>query len=89
MGIESGSDEISDNDLDNLVRGYRQENPATGRSYIIGCLHAAHSLCIQRHGVIDLINRIDWLGQGMRQHVGKKKKVEAIPGASTKCFVAY
>ena len=74
MGIESGSDEISDNDLDNLVQGYHQENPAAGRSYIIGHLHAAHSLCIQRHRVIDSINRIDQLGQGTRQHVGKKKK---------------
>ena len=46
MGIESGFDEISDNDLDNLVQGYRQENPAAGRSYIIGRLRAAHSLCI-------------------------------------------
>ena len=35
------------------------------------------------------LNCIDQLGQGTRQHVGKKKKVEAIPGASTKCFVAY
>ena len=74
MGIESGFDEISDNDLDNLVQGYCQENPAAGRSYIIGRLHAAHSLCIQWHRVIDSINRIDWLGQGMQQHVGKKKK---------------
>jgi hypothetical protein len=36
MGIESGYDDISDDDLDRLVLEYRQENPAGGRSYIIG-----------------------------------------------------
>ena len=51
-----------------------QENPAAGRSYIIGHLRAAHSLRIQRQRVIDSINRIDQLGQGMRPHVGKKRR---------------
>ena len=74
MGIDSGFDKISDDDLDNLVREYHQENPVGGRSYIIGHLRAAHSLHIQRQRVIDSINRIDWLGQGMRQRVGKKKE---------------
>ena len=74
MGIETGFDEIGDSDLDNLVQAYRQENPAAGRSYIIGRLRAAHSLRVQRHRVIDSMNRIDQLGQVMRQHVGKKKE---------------
>lgn len=74
MGIESGFDLIGDDDLDSLVQEYHQENPAGGRSYVIGRLRAAHSLRIQRHRVIDSINRIDRLGQAMRQRVGKKKE---------------
>jgi len=74
LGIDSGFDKISDDDLDNLVREYHQENPVGGRSYIIGRLRAAHSLHIQLQRVIDSINRIDRLGQGMRQRVGKKKE---------------
>ena len=73
MGIESSFDEISNNDLDKLIQEYRQEYPAAGRSYVIGHLRAAHSLRIQRHRVIDSMNRIDRLGQGM-QHVGRKKE---------------
>jgi hypothetical protein len=72
LGINSGFDRISDEDLDALVRIYHQENPAGGRSYIMGHLRAAHSLRIQRQRVVDSINRIDKLGQGLRQHVGKK-----------------
>ena len=47
LGIDSGFDKISDSDLDDLVRRYHQENPAGGRSYIIGHLRAIHSLRIQ------------------------------------------
>ena len=74
MGIESGFDKISDSDLDNLVRKYRQENPAGGRSYVMGHLRATHLLHIQQQRVSDSINRIDQLGQGMRRRFGKKKE---------------
>ncbi len=81
LGIDSAFDDISDEDLDNLVREYHKENPAGGRSYIIGHLRAKHSLRIQRHRVIDSINRIDKLGQGLRSRVGKKRPLRtyAVP----------
>lgn len=72
--IDSGFNGISENDLDNLIRQYRCENPAGGRSYIIGRLRAVHSLRIQRQRVIDSMNRLDQLGQGLRQRIGKKKE---------------
>jgi len=74
LDIETGYSEISDAYLDSLVQEYRQENPSCGRSYIIGRLRAMHSLRIQRQRVIDSMNRIDTLGQGMRQRIGKKKE---------------
>ena len=76
MGINSGYSDISDNDLDNLIQEYRQEHPTAGRSYIIGHLHAAHSLRLQRHRVVASVDRIDQLGQGLRaieKPVGEKK----------------
>ncbi len=73
LGIDTSYDKISDDDLDALVQMYHQENPTGGRSYIMGHLRAAHSLRIQRQRVVDSINRIDKLGQGMRNRVGRKK----------------
>jgi hypothetical protein len=74
MNIDSGYDEISDKELDNLVRQYRQENPGGGRAYIIRRLRAAHSLHVQCHCVIASMTSIDRLGQGLREQVGKKKE---------------
>jgi hypothetical protein len=74
LDIDSSYDKISDDNLDNLVQQYHQENPGGGRAYIIGRLRAVHYLRIQRHRVIDSMNRIDRLGQGLRQRIGKKKE---------------
>jgi hypothetical protein len=73
LGIVSDFDNISDEELDNLVCIYHKENPTGGRSYIMGHLRAKHSLRIQRHRVIASINRVDRLGQGMRQQIVGKK----------------
>ena len=67
-------DEIADEELDALVRKYYQENPTSGCAYIIGRLRAAHALRIQCHRVMASMKRVDWLGQGLRQRVGKKKE---------------
>ena len=74
MDIDSSFDKISDEDLDTLVRQYHQENPGGGRAYMIGQLRAVHSLRIQRHRVIDSMNQIDRLGQGLWKHVAEKKE---------------
>ena len=46
MDIDSGYDEISNKELDTLVWQYHQENPGGVHAYIIGHLHAVHSLCV-------------------------------------------
>ena len=65
MDIDSGYDKISDEELDTFVQQYRQENPSGGCAYIIGHLHAAHSLHVQHHHVIASMTCIDHLGQGL------------------------
>ena len=57
-----------------MVRKYYQENPTSGRAYIIGHLRAAHALHIQRHRVMASMKHVDRLGQGLWQRVGKKKE---------------
>lgn len=74
LGIETGYSDISDSDLDDLVREYRQENPTGGRAYVIGHLRAMHSLHIQRRRVSASMDRVDHLGQGMRKRVAKEKQ---------------
>lgn len=74
MDIDSSYDEVSNEELDVLIQQYRQENPGGGRAYIIGRLRAVHSLRIQRHRVMESLKRVDYLGQGLRQHIGKKKE---------------
>ena len=72
LGI--GYSDISESDLDNLVWECCQENPIGGCAYIIGHLCAMHSLCIQCQHVIDSMNYINLLGQGMWKHFRKKKE---------------
>lgn len=74
LDIDTSYSSISDNDLDSLISEYRQEHPAGGRSYVIGRLRAVNSLKIQRQRVIDSLNRLDLLGQGMKKRTGAKKQ---------------
>jgi hypothetical protein len=74
LDIDPSYTPISDEELDGLVSQYLQEHPTGGRAYVIGRLRSANSLKIQRQRVINSMNRLDQLGQGMRQRVGKKKK---------------
>ena len=77
MGINSGYSDISDDDLDSLIQEYHQEHPTVGCSYIIGHLHAVHSLCLQQDHVVASLYHIDQLGQGLQaieQLVGEKKQ---------------
>ena len=67
-------DEIADEELDALVQKYYQENPTSGRAYIIGHLRAAPAFHIQHHRVMASMKCVDWLGQGLWQRVGKEKE---------------
>ena len=51
----------------------------------MGHLRATHGLRIQQQRVVDAINRIDKLGQGMRHRVGKKmlRRKYSVPRPNT------
>ena len=67
--------------MDDLIRQYRKEHPNAGRSYTLGHLRSKHNLRIQRQRVIESMNRVDSLGQGMRARVSQKKarQVYSVP----------
>ena len=65
-------DGIANEELDALVQKYYQENPTSGRAYIIGRLWAAHALCIQCHHVMASMKHVDQLEQGLQQCVGDR-----------------
>jgi hypothetical protein len=71
--INTGYSNISDLELDKIIRDYRKDHPSAGRGYIIGHLRSAHNLRVQRWRISKSVNRIDRLGQGMRRNAVKKK----------------
>lgn len=73
LDIHTGFSEITDQELDEHVLDYRQNNPTGGRAYVLGRLRA-DLIRVQRTRVIESMKRVDRLGQGLRQQVGKKKQ---------------
>jgi len=84
LNIDSGFSDISDPELDAHVQEYLQENPARGHAYVIGRLQAA-SLHIQCEHVVDAMNCVDRLGQGLR----KQEETQALSCSTSKFLVAY
>ena len=74
QGLSMSYDPITNDELDEIVRQYRQDHPDAGRGYTMGHIRSKYSLRIQRHRVVESMNRVDALGQSMRQHVAQKKK---------------
>lgn len=74
LGLTTSFDDISNSDLDGLVREYQQDHPAAGRGYVSGHLRSKHSLRLPRNRIVKSMRRVDHLGQGIRSHIGAKKK---------------
>ena len=60
-------DDIADNELDALLREFKQHKPQSGRRYAIGHLRNL-GYRIQRRRVVQSLQRIDGLGQELRRH---------------------
>lgn len=74
LGISADFDDLNDKDLDSYIRKYWQEHPDAGRAYTSSHLRSKHGVRVPRNRIISSIKRVDHLGQGIRQHVGAKKK---------------
>ena len=70
--INSSFTEMSDEDLDQIVKGYLESNPKSGIRYLTGRLRT-HGLRIQRRRLEQSIKRVDRLGQTLRHRKTAKK----------------
>ena len=70
--INSSFTEISDDDLDQIVKGYLENHPSSGRRYVTGRLRT-QGLRIQRWRLEQSIKRVDRLGQTLRHRMTAKK----------------
>jgi hypothetical protein len=70
--------EISDRDLDILIRHYKNNKPNSGLRYVIGFLKR-HGLKIQKTRVRMALRRIDRLGQALRNHEAIDRRVYKVP----------
>ncbi|KAG8923025.1 hypothetical protein FRC02_011448 [Tulasnella sp. 418] len=73
-GVSRSFSQISDHELDQLIKDYRQERPTSGIWYVIGFLRRK-GLRIQRHRVITAVKQVDRLGTVLRrQRVIQRRK---------------
>ncbi|KAL4065547.1 hypothetical protein V8B97DRAFT_1875227 [Scleroderma yunnanense] len=71
--IEQKYTEISDVDLDNLVSEFKKRQPESGIRYIIGFMRT-HGVHVQYCQIIQLVHRIDCLGQALRDRRVKTRR---------------
>ncbi|KAK7452118.1 hypothetical protein VKT23_012223 [Stygiomarasmius scandens] len=60
--------DINDTDLDKIIKEYRNQHPQSGVRYLRGYLRKEHSLRVQKRWVKESIDRVDPLGQVLRQY---------------------
>ena len=70
--INTSFSDISDGDLDQIVKGYRDSHPNSGIRYVRGRLRS-QGLRIQRWRLERSIKRVDRLGQTLRRRTAAKK----------------
>ena len=71
--IDTSFSDISDDDLDQIVMGYRDSHPGTGMGYLRGHLRS-QGLRVQRRRLRKSIERVDKLGQALRHRTRAKKE---------------
>jgi ribosomal protein S24E len=78
LGLERKFDDLSDFDLDLLVKRYKKIKPNSGLRYIVGFLRY-HGLRIQRIRVKRSIQRVDAVGQVLRHRQTITRKEYKVP----------
>lgn len=69
--------EITDEDLDHLIRDYRNERPVSGIRYVMGRLRSI-ALRVQRERVTEAIQRVDGVGVALRRRDAIQRRVYQI-----------
>lgn len=81
-GRHSSFSEISDTDLDKVVKDYKLKHPSTGIRYLRGYL-LVNKLRVQKQRVIDSVMRVDGLNKTLRKYTTIKRReyLSARPNA--------
>lgn len=64
---------LSNEDLDILLRTFKDKKPGAGLQYVVGYLRK-NGLRVQRHRVLSSLRRIDGIGRALRQNRGIKRR---------------
>lgn len=85
-GIKRQWDDISDPELDTVIRKFKEQKPKVGFRYIVGFFRS-HGVRIQKHRVLASIRRVDGLGRTLRTHstIRRRKYVSSRPNALWHC----
>lgn len=77
-GVYERFSNISNDDLDILVRSFKVKKPGSGLSYVIGFLRS-HGVRVQKERVRLAMRRIDGLGQVLRNHRAIDRQEYVVP----------
>lgn len=77
-GIVSRFSDISDAELDILIRHYKQRKPKSGLRYIIGFFNL-NGIKVQKERIRRSLIRIDTLGQALRNHTAIDRREYKVP----------
>lgn len=72
-GIEQKYSQLSNADLDNLVKRFKRQRPESGIRYTVGFLRR-HGIRIQYRRVMKSLRRIDHVGQVLRNQQVKRRR---------------
>lgn len=72
--INYGYNQLTDAELDKLVKEFKQEHPDSGIRYLVGALRG-NGLKIQRYRVIQSLHRVDQIGVHLRRRQQRKVQV--------------
>lgn len=74
--------DISDTDLDSIIKNYQESNPNCGQTLLCGYLHS-RQINVQRERVRESLSRIDPLRQRIRWHPRITRRIYQVPGANS------
>lgn len=77
---------LSDDQLDIIVRAYKQAKPDSGMRYLIGFLRN-HGLRVQKHRIYQSLSRVDGLGAALRHRraIRRREYQSSRPNALWHC----
>lgn len=78
FGIERDWSDITNEDINELIRAYREQRPDSGLRYIMGYIRGLQ-LRIQRRRLIESQHQVDGTGVALRAHRAARRRTYRVP----------